>query len=81
MGNKKGCLCGYWNEAQRECLYSGHGCIHDVKKPTVTKEFVGKWVEKLEASTTFSVTSGEVDIDRDDFMQMLTEAGIEVVAK
>lgn len=27
---KKGCLCGFWNEAQQECLYGGRGyCIQD----------------------------------------------------
>jgi len=38
MGMKKACSCGYWNEAQQECLYAGSACIRDDerKKPKMT---------------------------------------------
>jgi len=44
MGMKKACSCGYWNEAQQECLYAGSACIRDDerKKLKVTQD----WIEK-----------------------------------
>ena len=43
MGNKKGCSCGYWNQVQQECLYSGYGCIHDNKDMRL--EVTEDWIE------------------------------------
>jgi len=44
MGMKKACSCGYWNEAQQECLYAGSACVRDDerKKLKVTQD----WIEK-----------------------------------
>lgn len=48
MGMKKACSCGYWNEAQQECLYNGSGCIHDDERRRVEteKQFTKEWIEK-----------------------------------
>lgn len=49
MGMKKSCTCGYWNEAQQECLYSGNACIRDDerKKLEVTREWIEKKANKV----------------------------------
>jgi len=79
MGMKKVCSCGYWNEAQQECLYNGIGCIRDEekKKPTVTQEFVERWLGKL--------GSGGGGHGYPTFWEaleaMLKEAGVKVVGK
>ena len=50
MGNKKVCSCGYWNEAQQECLYAGSACIRDEEKRLkVTDERVGEKAEELDS--------------------------------
>ena len=50
MGMKKACSCGYWNEAQQECLYNGSGCIrNEEKKLEVTEEFVEMLRDRLMA--------------------------------
>ena len=49
MGMKKACSCGYWNEAQQECLYAGSACIRDDerKKLKVTQEWIEKKANKV----------------------------------
>ena len=49
MGMKKACSCGYWNEAQQECLYAGSACIRDDerKKSEVMEEWIGESHGKL----------------------------------
>ena len=48
MGNKKSCSCGFWNEAQQECLYSGYGCAKDEQnKVKVPEEFIKDKITEL----------------------------------
>ena len=49
MGMKKSCTCGYWSEAQQECLYSGSACICDDerKKPKMTVARTRYWADIL----------------------------------
>lgn len=56
MGMKKACGCGYWNQAQQECLYSGFGCIHDEEKKLGIdeEELLGKLDEFRNCKITYS---------------------------
>ena len=53
MGMKKACSCGYWNEAQQECLYAGSACIRDDerKKPKMTVARTRYWAEIIQAAS------------------------------
>ena len=70
MGKKKECSCGYWNQAQQECLYNGLGCAKDEqKKPQVTEE----WIEEQAEVMYRYVLSGQLhnEAKRKDFIRSL----------
>ena len=79
MGKKKACSCGYWNEAQQECLYAGSACIRDDerKKPIAPKGFVEKWwiiFKEYQAGQHSGQLSNFLE-------QMINELGLEVEKK
>ena len=74
MGNKKSCLCGYWNEAQGECLYSGHGCVRDAKKTIVDEEWIIEQAENTASDYPDVAFPNLITI----FKKLLKEAGVEM---
>lgn len=72
MSNKKECTCGYWNQAQQECLYSGYGCAYDnLGKPEVTEKFIKTYVEMIREDPH--------QCTRENLIGMLREAGVGVI--
>ena len=68
MGMKKACSCGYWNEAQQECLYAGSACIRDDerKRLKVTQD----WIEKKANKAIEIVLTGK---NVKDFIRLIVK--------
>lgn len=64
MGMKKACSCGYWNEAQQECLYNGSGCIRDDERKLGVAE--KKLLEKLEEFRNCKITYSKILYTKED---------------
>jgi len=81
MGKKKECSCGFWNQAQQECLHSG--CIHDEKKkPIVTMGFVEMLRDRLMAIPIREYyISNRRKVIADKLKETFIRHGVEVVEK